>query len=246
MAKFNLYGGDVTLEFNEGKHVYTVNGQKIPSVTGITGVIDKPALAPWFGKMCGLWVENNQDRITDLLTEHGVDEIKLKAFIKDMKAHPRTASREAADIGTLVHQFAEEWGLGLEPEMPANPLARTAAEAFLDWAREHKVKILEAEFKVYSKTYHYAGTCDLDAEIDGARCIVDYKTSSGIWPEYAFQVAAYQHARQEELGIAYDRRWIVRFPKDGKGFEAKPLDDFEADFDAFLGALKLYRRLKAA
>ena len=117
----------------------------------------------------------------------------------------------------------------------------------------HKVEPIATEFKIFSRKHMYAGTCDLDAVIDGERCIVDFKTSSGIYPEMLLQTAAYQFARAEELyggelwgdqPNKYDARWIVRFDKKTGKFEAKRFDDFESDFQGFLGALQLYRRLK--
>jgi hypothetical protein len=38
--KYELYGGEVTLDFNDKKHVYTVDGKIIPSVTGELEPID--------------------------------------------------------------------------------------------------------------------------------------------------------------------------------------------------------------
>ncbi len=78
--------------------------------------------------------------------------------------------------------------------------------------------------------------------------IGDLKTSSGIWPEFALQTAAYQHARQEETGKRYRKRIILRLgkaprPDGGLDFEVHELTSFRADFQAFQGALALKRRL---
>jgi hypothetical protein len=172
------------------------------------------------------------------------DEISVKRILRDAKRAHRDHTQDAANIGTIVHNWAEAYAKGENPAFPTNVQARAGVDAFLDWLAIHHVEFIATEAKVYSRKHKYAGTCDFDALVDGERCIGDYKTSNGIWPEMRLQTAAYQHARQEELGIKYAKRWIVRFPKDGSAFEAKPLTDFKGDFDGFLGALKLYRCLE--
>lgn len=51
-----MYDGKVTLIFEPGRHSYSaeVDGKvikRIPSVTGITGVLNKPALVYWAAKI---------------------------------------------------------------------------------------------------------------------------------------------------------------------------------------------------
>jgi hypothetical protein len=84
----------------------------------------------------------------------------------------------------------------------------------------------------------------------GSLCIVDIKTSNGIYDEMRLQVAAYMYAEQEESGKKYDGRWIIRLGKtlDEEGnaiFEAKYLDDkkdsFKQDFAAFVRTMGLHR-----
>ena len=40
-------GEELILDFNEGKHIYKVEGEYAPSVTTILNSINKPALIPW-------------------------------------------------------------------------------------------------------------------------------------------------------------------------------------------------------
>jgi hypothetical protein len=244
----SLYNGEVLLSFNEKKHSYMVGSEfenlreLVPSVTTITGVINKPALVGWAVKVTAEYVER------EFLSLCGgtipLDEIEVKQIVRDAKRAHRDHTQDAANIGTIVHNWAEAYAKGETPPMPTNEQAKAGVIAFLDWLAIHHVEFIATEAKVYSRKHKYAGTCDFDALVDGERCIGDYKTSNGIWPEMRLQTAAYQHARQEELGIKYAKRWIVRFPKDGSAFEAKPLTDFKGDFDGFLGALKLYRCLE--
>jgi len=69
---------------------------------------------------------------------------------------------------------------------------------------------------------------------------LDWKTSSGIWPEYALQVAAYAQAFKETYGETIDKAYIVRFSKKlPVEFEVKEIKSLDDSFEAFLAAKKL-------
>jgi hypothetical protein len=242
MKKYELYGGDVELTFNEGKHTYEVNGVKIPSVTGITKVIDKSGALMWWAVTCCLdYVEQNLDRIADM------DEVELKQFWHDAQRSHFRASKDATDIGTLVHEWIEQWLAGKEPEMPKNEKMLSSIESWLAWADTNEILAYETEFKVYSREHDYAGTCDFDGIVNGERCIVDWKTGKAVYPEHRLQTLAYLDAREEELDVSYDARWVVVLPKDGGEIAAERIgrEHNHIDRDGFLGALSLQRALKA-
>jgi hypothetical protein len=248
----SLYNGEVLLSFDAKKHSYMVGSEfenlreLVPSVTTITGVINKPALVGWAVKMTAEYAER---KLMSEWKQGAFDEISVKRILRDAKRAHRDHTQDAANIGTIVHNWAEAYAKGENPAFPTNVQARAGVDAFLDWLGSHDVQWIANEAKIYSRKYRYAGTLDADAMVGGERCIVDFKTSAAVWPEMRLQTAAYQAAREEELGIKYARRWIVRFPKDGSAFEAVPLTDFKGDFKGFLGALNLWRcldRLKGA
>mgnify|MGYP001606268017 FL=1 len=73
------------------------------------------------------------------------------------------------------------------------------------------------ERTVWSQRYRYAGTIDALATIDGKLGVLDIKTSTGFYPEYNLQTAAYATALQELsvrkiLGLTSEigTRWILR------------------------------------
>lgn len=241
--QYSLYNGEVKLDFDEGKHLYRVDGQVVPGVTGICDVINKPALVGWAAKQCGLFIEKN------LKPGKALDEIQIKQLVGDMKREYRRVAGEAADIGTLVHSWVEkhikaQLKLGEPPEMPVNEQAQRSIEAFTDWEVWHHVQYRASEVKVYSRKYKYAGTVDIDAVIDGVPCIADLKTGNGIWPEMALQLAGYQQARTEEGYGPYKARWILRIGKDGI-FEGKRYTNFKADLRGFIAARNLLDWLKS-
>lgn len=236
-----LYQGAVKLEFDEGRHQYRVNGSLVPSVTGILQVLAKPALVPWAAKMCGEYLEAN------LPVGQPLDEIQKARLIKEMKGAHKRKSEDAADIGTIVHKFAEDYVQGKDPSLPINPQAKSAAESFLDWMSQHHVRVLHSERRIFSRVHFYAGTVDLIAEVDDVLTIADFKTSSGIYPEMFLQLAAYSIAHEEESHNIAERNVVLRFPKDGGTVQAGDGGDLAAlmkNQRGFLAALNLFRWTK--
>lgn len=252
-----LYNKSLELHFDEASHVYTVDGQVVPSVTGIMEATSgKFGIgAGWSAKMCGEFLAarfpKDVDKLVTFEAENMsliVDEIELNDFIKSMKGHWRRTSNKAADIGTMVHKYAEDYLAGKKPKRPSNKMAKNAVEAFHDWIASHDIEVIASEQKVYSKLYQYAGTLDLDAVIDGKRTIADFKSSKAIYPEMFIQCGGYAVAREEELNQSlsdpiYEACCIIQFSKDGKGFNVKWSDDFEKDQAAFLSAKHYFDRV---
>lgn len=223
------------LVFDEKEHAYTWGGQFVPGVTSILQCIGKPALIPWAAGMAS-------DHWLQAVTAGRAD---YDVIHKESKAAHRKKSKDAANIGHNVHAYAECFFKKQElPDLKTDQ-AKRGVEAFHKWLDSHKIKILASERRVFSQEYYFAGTCDFVAEIDGVMGVGDIKTSSGIYPEMRLQTAAYQHALQEEKGIEFQVRWIIRFDKNTGNFEAQSFYDFELDFDGFRSTLNLHRALKA-
>jgi len=240
MSKTSLYGGQIELEFDERKHVYRVNGKTVPGVTGILGVISKPALVPWAVKMCGEYLAKT------LKPGIQLDEVEIARLINEMKRRYKDVTAEAADIGTHVHKWAEQHAKGENPPWPVNPQVRSGVEAYCAWLEAHHVEPVFVERRIYSRVREFAGTVDLVAKIDGRLCIADFKTSSALYDEMRLQLAAYQYALEEEHeNMIFAARYVLRFPKDGGQFEAHELQNYERDLTAFLAALELSRTLNA-
>lgn len=222
------------LEFDEGAHAYKWAGKFVPGVTTILQCIGKPALVPW---------------AAGCASDHWLAEIKLgnidyTAIHKAAKSAHRKKAQAAANIGQNVHDYAECYFKQRTLPILMTDQAKRGAEAFHKWLDKFNVKIKASERRVFSKQYYYAGTCDFVAEVDGILGVGDIKTSSGIYPEMRFQTAAYQQALEEEKGIKFPVRWIVRFDKNTGDFEAKSFYDFKLDFEGFEAALVLHRSLQ--
>lgn len=226
-----LYNGEVKIEFEPERHRYTNNsGEKVTSVTQALNIINKPALLPWACRVMA-------DELIDNLNK---GEVVTQDDIKNAKSAHRRIKNKAADIGTEVHKWAEEYIKGNNPELPEDEQVLNGVTAFLKWVDAHSVKFKSSERIVYSKKYNYVGTMDAEAYIDGQLCVIDFKTSSNIWPEMLLQTAAYQAAAEEEDNSKFEGdRWIARFDRDTGEFEAKQFGEYKKHLQAFLSAHKL-------
>ena len=228
-----IYGKE--LLFDEEKHHYKWDGKPVPGVTTILQVLGKPALVPWAAGMAAdHWLEAIKSGRTDYTFIH-----------KESKGAHRKKAKDAANIGQNVHEYAECFFKKQTLPPLLTDQAKRGVDAFHSWFNSHDIKIMASERRVFSKEYYYAGTCDFVAEIDGVMGVGDIKTSSGIYPEMRLQTAAYQNALEEEKGIKFPIRWIVRFDKKTGDFEVKHFDNFDLDFAGFRAALDIHRTLQS-
>ncbi len=227
--------------------VTTTDGveHKLFSVTNIlSSSIAKPALVPWSAKLTA-------ERFADLLTENEIGDFggllaiereRIPAFVKEAKAAHRATLTTAGDIGSRVHDYVESLDKGL-PLPPVDFDMEPSITAFHQWRDQHHLEIIEAERQVYSIQYGYAGTLDAvarDTET-GNLIILDYKTGSGVYKEAALQVAAYAQAFAEMTGSVPDECHVVRFAKDGSGFESRQVADWPTTFHTgFVNVLGQY------
>jgi len=241
--EIKLYNGKVIITFGErdwrGNKIHIFkdkDGNKIESVTSFTRVIDKPFLIPWAVKLTREFLIEKLNKGTKI-TEETILEAANQYNIK----------REAgADIGQAIHEWIAEWiaGKGKKRiEIPRDEKIRNGITAFMDFQDKHKVKWLESERIVYSKKHNYAGILDAVGKIGKDIVLIDFKSSNGLYPEFAFQAAGYQIAYEEETKKKLDYKIIVGFGKETGEFQIKEYRDGEDDKNAFLGCVYLKRRL---
>ncbi len=246
--EFKLYGGKVEGKFYPNSHAYYVNGKRKTGVTTYIGIMDK-------SRPLVIWAtELYRDFLLDCLKD-GVTEDHI---YQGCSLHEER-KKEAADVGTQVHDWVEKYIKGEKPEMPDSKEAQIGVNAFLDWVSANKVKFLSSERVVYSKRYDFIGKMDIEAKVNGKLCLIDIKTSNGLYNTYGMQTAAYLKADEEESDRHYEGRWLIRLAKEtereymarmkkkninrekkGKEpieipayqvFEAKYLDDVEGNID---------------
>ena len=263
-----LYKGKVKIKFFPESHQYwvSIRGEKAVRKTGTTtylGIKDKSvALVSWATELA-----------RDFLIEKlGVGDI-TEQIIRDACSLHNVRKEEAANIGTIIHDWCEKYikhklkdpAYKEFPEIPENESAVIGVNAFLDWEKKHKVKFISSERVVYSLKHDFIGTMDIEAIIDGKLCLVDLKSSNGLYNTVRAQTASYAMADMEENpGKKYKGRWAIRLAKETekeykarmekkgktdypsyKVFEARDLEEegyfMERDFDAFLHCVELFR-----
>jgi len=223
-----------------GGRFYRVEGydELFPSVTTVLSVIAKPALVPWARNVA---LESVKEALLER-TQEGPVELTpewVDGLLQDARRRPDLVKNKAADYGAQAHDLIRQIIQGLTPEVP--PEMSALVTNFEAWQKEAGLELHLSETIVYSPRYRYAGSVDATAHRQGALVAIDWKTGSGIYPEYALQVAAYAHALEEMNGEKVSEAWVVRFGRQSAEFEARKLIDLEGAFNAFRAALFLWR-----
>ena len=119
----------------------------------------------------------------------------------------RQERNKAADAGTLVHAMVEQHAGGAlvetiiaqaeleHPEEILNP-AKTGFKAYLEWAEQTKLEVIEQEMPLVSAEYHYGGTPDAVGYCNGKLALLDWKTGK-FYRDHLLQLAAYRHLLHE-------------------------------------------------
>jgi len=115
---------------------------------------------------------------------------------------------EAADIGTTGHAMVEAYINGEDPHAVLDKAlslvpddrkdsykksAESSYKAYRSWERMTNLEIVAQEISLVSTEYRFGGTPDAVGIIDGEYCLVDWKTSNGVYTDMLIQLAAYKH-----------------------------------------------------
>jgi hypothetical protein len=230
----------------EGRsHFYDVTAdgkvERYPGVTGFLGVINKPALVNWAAKQAVLSVEgaltkrlNGSVAAKIVMTQPWIKEVMAEA-----SRRPKQVKDQAADLGTQAHAVIDLIVRGQEPGEIV-PDIQAPVAAFREWWKSSGIQIVLGDTKVASRRYGFGGSLDALGWRDGHYVMLDWKTSNGLYDEYALQVAAYSQAFFETYGHYCDEAIVVRFGKKPPiGFEWKKVADMQRSFRTFLAAKEL-------
>lgn len=171
-----------------------------------------------FKSVCGYEVNGTwYPRVTRIISIKAKP--ALDTFFKEIGtfASAEEIKDKSAKEGSLIHEVIEKLVRREKVEIPAQ--IHPAISAFQEFSRKRKV-VLHPNFiekLVWSTKHRYAGTVDALATVDGKFGVLDIKTSSGFWPDYNLQTAAYVSALQEletkkvlALPRDIETRWILR------------------------------------
>jgi hypothetical protein len=197
------------------KRRYLLDGEVVPSVTQILGVLNKAAL-PWWGMTVGVqgilalkaqgseipW--DDAEGATKLLTEH-------KLTVNHVRDSAATRGKSVHDA---LEAFATTGATPRPSQFPAEDrgFVQALARALMDLS-----PVCEAtEIMVGSTEHGYAGRYDLRCRLDGALCRLDAKTGKRVYDEALLQLAAYELAAVEMGEEPSDRLLVLRLGVDGE------------------------------
>lgn len=222
--------------WNDGKRVLG----PLPSVTTIMQVLDKSGpLIGWAKRTTAEAAVDNRDQLAGWVELGGRDgAISLLTKAATVKRD------RAADVGSRVHSLAEALARGQTIELTDEE--RPYLDAYQKFVEEWQPRYLAAEEMVISSRHLYAGTFDAIVEMAGEVWMLDTKTSKGVYPETALQLAAYAYA--DWIGRPADpkRYRIPTVTAYGvlhirpEGYEVVPFNVDLGTFEAFVHARHLY------
>ncbi|MEM3356873.1 MAG: hypothetical protein QW166_03495 [Candidatus Bathyarchaeia archaeon] len=244
------YKVEQVIEGNQHFYDVTYNGKttRYPGVTGMLSIINKPALINWAKKEALVLVEtalqrrlNGKQSARITLNKSWIEDV-----LKDARKRPDTIKEEAADFGTQTHEIINAIIQGKEPsQIPDEILA--PLNAFKDWWQNSGISLIAGEVPVASIEHGYGGCLDALGVKGDSYILIDVKTSSGFWPEYALQVAAYNQALKETYGIECFKAIILKLGKKLPiSFEVKTVADLKLSLKAFLSAKALKESLSCS
>lgn len=179
------------------KELY-IDGIWMPSVTTITGSQPKPWLDKWHDKWGVLAVRK---------------------------------TKIAGAIGDEFHRCVESWlNTGAytvqapivddEFELPSTmPRIEGMLRSWAKWAASVNCEIHETEMQIISRTHMYSGTMDAVGVFNRQLIVLDWKTSSRIYPDMDLQLVAYAQAYNEMTGSKIKAGLIVHVSKDKPHFK---------------------------
>jgi hypothetical protein len=209
---------DHLLIFDEAKHRYTLDGNRIPGATtfGKGGYPTSEQLIGWqvgegskyTARIIQRLRKNNPTRVIE-------GELLAKIVKKSKKASGKVAMR-AAGIGTIVHDFAYLVELGRVREalqmLSEHESHRdwdkinNGVKKFEGWHEQNKGETVLLEAIVASVVHQFGGKFDHLSLRNGLLILSDYKTSNGIYVDQFIQLASYAIAIEEWLD-----KWLAEY-----------------------------------
>ena len=219
------------LEFDEGKHLYTVNNNKINS--SVSKII-KNFVKPFDSIGISMGVARKE----------GVSQKTILTRWKKM-------GKEACDKGTRIHVFGELYPF--DRTLKPSDKYEEAVVKFWDDLPSHIVPVV-MELRMYHKDYLFAGTGDilLYNTISGQYIIGDYKTNKDLFKNfkgqkmlglfddlldmplnhYQLQLSFYQ-ILFEQIGLKVESRKIVWLKPDGT-YDMYDTEDYTVELKEYL------------
>lgn len=188
---------ELRLRKDRAHQVYKLaDGTKVPGITTVLGVLNKPALMKWANNL-------------------GLEGIDSSKYVDTL-----------ANVGTLVHDMVEADLAGTvvdtsEYSQKEIATAGVCMTKYREWHAGHRIDLLDYELQMVSEQHRFGGTLDIYARVDGKRALLDLKTGKAIYDEMILQLAGLRHL-SEASGRMVEQQIILRIGRNEKeGFEAR-------------------------
>ena len=167
---------------NQGSsHSYLLDGQRIPGVTTVIGILDKPALVNWAAEQSASYAVENWDTLSGLPVMERAKRIQGARY---------QTNRKAVVKGNRMHALGERLAHGETVDAP--PEIRSQVEAYARFLDRWQLVTVATETPVCDTGYAYGGTFDLIAQTPRyGTALMDIKTGKGVYAEVAMQLNAY-------------------------------------------------------
>lgn len=238
------FDGKHTLEFNEASHRYKLDKKPCVSTTTFckAGYPMNIGLINWMKRQ-------SSEALYKLLLGRTMvkgwpeTEDERKELFKEAETAHEGVAQEAADIGTIIHAFAELHSAGKIDEatklrdqvksVEKWPVIEGCLNKYLDWAAHNKGELVLAEGIIASPTYLFCGKFDRLDKVNNHLRLRDYKTSKAFYPENFIQLGAYTLAMKEWHGLVVDELEVIRFGKEDGSFETLLITE-RSEIQAFI------------
>lgn len=193
-------------------------GIRLPSVTSITGVLNKPGLVYWAHGL-------------------GVEGIAIRDYVDTL-----------AGAGTCAHMRVEYFYRNEKVDLShfsldEIDLSEISFNKFLIWQKEHNFFPIEIEAPLVSEKHQYGGIIDLYGLLHGKKTLIDIKTSKALYDDHLTQVSGGYGILCKENDFEIDDIRILRLGRnENEGFECKETSALERELHEkrFLLCRELY------
>ncbi len=202
------------------------NGEVVPGVTTVLGIIAKPALAPAANKL-GLLGINSKIHWRELADIGSIAHFLILKHLQGIQ------KPDTSELGTFSKSMIDK--------------AENSFLSYLEWERNHKIEPVLLETPLISEIFKYGGTPDNVCHLDEkpTLTLIDLKTG-GIYREHYWQIAGYAQLLLENNHLI-DEGLILGIPRTAdESFQEQWIDKggLQLGLDPFLCALDLYGAIK--
>lgn len=228
-----------TTKEKPARRQYRVDGKRVPGVTTVLGVLDKPALLGWAATTAA-----------DAAVESCVNGMPPDEARKAGRAAVFARRDKAADLGTRAHAMVEAHFAGeaisVDVSDPEEAKVYACARRAIDHIEKTCTRVVLSE-TAYTSPMGFGGTLDLVVERDGKLLIADLKTGKGVHDEVVPQLAAYRFLLSC-ANVIVDSGLVFHVPVDGEEVTEHEISSWKLDhgWRIFDAALTIYQTRKGA